>query len=165
MAEFKATTWKMSNETGEMGFKLPPEGDRTILIENADITEDERYILNCIDLETNTSFNLSYFLNRAETVNGETQLVPNVYSRGTLVTLGEALAGKKIGVPFFADVIGGVVVAVGLTNNPSKKDPSKKYPTVRKFAPASESMVVAFSKLKDESGEVAQYSVPDDQTE
>lgn len=164
MAEFIATKWKYSDEDGKIEYPIPPEGDVTIKIEAAELTDDDKYNIYARDLYTDVKFRLTYWMTYVKRVEGgaegDVKVLPNSRSMATLVSLGKALAGAPIGVPFYTDIEGGVVTAE-IKHGVSKKT-GNKFPICYKFKPASESMVLAFSELHDEEGEIAQYSIPDD---
>lgn len=138
---FNNIEWEFSNVKEEaMAYAKPEEGDRYLKIIDADYNEDDqRYTITVHDLGNEAQFTLSYWLFTADPETNN--IIPNVAQRNTLVSLGRALAGKDIGVPNPATIIGGVVLA-HIVLKASKKDPEKKYARCFKFDAVDEEMAV-----------------------
>ena len=94
-------------------------------------------------------FSLRYWM---ETTDKQTNnIIPNKYTRSTLISLGKALFDKESkGCPAPCDIIGGVVKAEVKYKESSN---GNKYPRIYRFEPASTSVVLCASKLEN------QYSV------
>lgn len=107
MVGFKATSWQLSELKEEE--KIPViYGLRTMFIQHASYDEQGGiYKLSVMDLENRATFTLTYWLYSVDKITNERTV--NNKTRGTLTSLGKALAGYDIGVPFPGDVIGGVV--------------------------------------------------------
>lgn len=137
---FKTTEWEFSNEVDNK--TIPPqEGEQFAQIMNATYNDKEgTYILTLQSLTNNAEFNLHYWLFQKDE-NGAT--LPNSRNRGTLITLGRALAGEPIGIPFPADVIGGIVKVDVKFSKPDKN--GNIYPRVYAFSPVPEDIAAIAS--------------------
>lgn len=130
---FKQTTWKHSDATVE--YAKIDAGNRYVkIIDAKDAPDDkdrERYTIQVEDVETKARAWLSYW------PEGDTAGARG--SRGTLISLGTALAGVPIGIPCPSDIKGGVVGA----EVTYKED----YPRIYKFFPAPEDIVAVYSEI------------------
>lgn len=146
---FKTTSWKYSNEIAPEDIPVA-EGAQYLQIINARYEEEsDMYILFLKSLTNDAEFSLRYWLTSAE----EGVPVPNSRSRGTLISLGKALAGEPIGIPSPADIVGGVVQADVRMN---KAQNGNTYPRVYQFAPVPITIVESF-------GSIEQYGLEDEE--
>ena len=127
---FKEMQWEFSNVEEKEEAK-PEAGPQYLLILGADFDrETDRYIVNLKSLSNEAEFKITYFLSKkgspAGSFNNGTQV-------GTVISLGIALAGKRIGLPRPDTVIGGVVMADVKMSEPNEKGIS--YANVYKFEP------------------------------
>lgn len=107
MTEFKITNWAGSEWTEDAVKKPEPlsPGEYDLRIIDATFDPDtERYQIIVQDVITLAESRFSWFI---KTKAGGL----NPYSHGTLVSLGKALFGRDVGVPFYEDVINGIVHA------------------------------------------------------
>lgn len=137
---FKTTQWEFSDDDcmSEETVQMAP-GIKYLYINDASYDpEGAKYTLKvCNAEETKEKATLTYWLN---TMDQNGNIVKNVQARGTLHTLGTALAGMDIGIPAPADVVGGVVKAEVRLSKPSTN--GAQFPRVYKFEPIPEEMVV-----------------------
>lgn len=135
---FTPTVWKYSNEVEKQN--IPVEaGYRTLLI--TDAVEDESaatYKISFMDLGNDAEFSVTFWLNN---ISDTGMIMPNTKARGTLISLGKALAGSPIGIPYPGDIISGVVAAE-VTLQPSKKDPNTNFARIYRFEPVSRDFAV-----------------------
>lgn len=136
---FKEVKWEMSDEVAEeVQRKDISVGVHNLFIKNAELTEDKVYILTLSDLDDEECENtFRYWLNTTDKFN---QIVKNVQARGTLITLGEALAGKPIGIPEPNSIIGGIVSADVKLSKPNAD--GKCYLRIYKFEPVIEDIAL-----------------------
>lgn len=136
---FTEQKWEYSDEVvEEREFKSVPYGERNLFIKDAVLTEDKVYILTLTDLEDEeceTQFR--FWLNTTDKMGN---LIKNTQARGTLISLGEALAGKPIGIPHPSSVVGGVVHAEVKESKPTQD--GKIYPRIYKFEPVPEEVAM-----------------------
>ena len=103
MAAFKTTEWKYSNEIDQTQIPIE-EGQAYLFIRDARFDDDKGiYRLDMENLNTSAQFTLNYFLESRDENN---QVSVNAQAKGTLISLGIALAGVQIGVPNPQDVKG-----------------------------------------------------------
>lgn len=139
--EFKTTEWKYSREIAAEDIPVK-EGPQYLQILNARHDEDsDVYTLFLKSLTNDAEFSVRYWLTSA--VEGVPQ--PNSRSRGTLISLGKALAGCPIGIPNPADVGGGVVQADVRMSKPSPS--GEVYPRIYQFSPVPMDIVLAFASI------------------
>lgn len=110
---FKTTQWEFSNEIDEASVP-PEEGVRNLFIRDASFDDASGvYTLEITDLGNNGEFRLKHYLYARDDFNNVIPGQLKSSTRGTLITLGKALAGPmaEIGIPAPCDIIGGVVRA------------------------------------------------------
>ena len=140
MAAFKTTEWKYSNEIDQTQIPIE-EGQAYLFIRDARFDDDKGiYRLDMENLNTSAQFTLNYFLESRDENN---QVSVNAQAKGTLISLGIALAGVQIGVPNPQDVKGGVVSAY---INLRESQNGRMYPKVYHFEPVDEDMA-AFATI------------------
>ena len=142
---FKRTEWEYSNEVEKANIPVE-EGLRYVKIVNATFdSASKEYDLTVDDLTNSAEFTLRYWLNGTDK-NGN--IISNASARGTLISLGKALAGEPIGIPAPEDVIGGVVVAEVVMK---ETQTGSRFPRVYKFTAASEEVVRDHSDIEQYS--------------
>lgn len=135
---FVEKKWEMSDEVAEeVERKNLTVGEHNLFIKDARL-EDRVYILTLADLEDEDC--VSQFRFWLDTTDKFNQIVKNTQARGTLITLGEALAGKSIGIPHPDSVIGGVVHADIKNSKPNAN--GQTYLRIYKFEPVPEDIAV-----------------------
>ena len=140
MAAFKTTEWKDSNEIDQTQIPIE-EGQAYLFIRDARFDDDKGiYRLDVENLNTSAQFTLYYYLESRDENN---QVSVNAQAKGTLISLGIALAGVQIGIPNPQDVKGGVVSAY---INLRERQNGGMYPKVYHFEPVNEDMA-AFATI------------------
>ena len=140
MAAFKTTEWKYSNEIDQTQIPIE-EGQAYLFIRDARFDDDKGiYRLDVENLNTSAQFTLYYYLESRDENN---QVSVNAQAKGTLISLGIALAGVQIGIPNPQDVRGGVVSAY---INLKESQNGRLYPKVYHFEPVNEDMA-AFATI------------------
>lgn len=140
MAAFKTTEWKYSNEIDQTQIPIE-EGQAYLFIRDARFDDDKGiYRLDVENLNTSAQFTLYYYLESRDENN---QVSVNAQAKGTLISLGIALAGVQIGIPNPQDVKGGVVSAY---INLRERQNGGMYPKVYHFEPVNEDMA-AFATI------------------
>ena len=141
---FVEKKWEMSNEVAGVTkeWKSLEPGVQDLLIKDAWIENDNVYILrlesiNADDEENPPSSEFRYWLNSTDQ-NGN--IVKNVGARNTLITLGEALAGKCIGIPEPSSVVGGVVHAEIKLGKPNAN--GQRFLRIYKYEPVPEELAL-----------------------
>lgn len=139
---FQKTEWQYSDVFDAT--QIPVEvGTQFLLILDAAYTsETDEYTLTVKSLTNEAEFNLRYWLTSRDE-NGA--ILPNSKSRGTLISLGTALAGEPIGIPNPIDIKGGVVQANVSMGKPNAK--GNQYPRVYSFQAVPEDIVLGFSAI------------------
>lgn len=131
---FKTTEWKYSNEIDQTQIPIE-EGNAYMFIRDARFDEESGiYTLEMENLNTSAQFRLTYYLEQRDENNNVTL---NPQTKGTLISLGKALAGVQIGVPNACDVKGGVVSGYIYMKESSR---GTMYPKVYHFDPVDENM-------------------------
>lgn len=131
---FKTTEWKYSNEIDQTQIPID-EGVAYMFICDARYDEDKGiYTLEMENLNTSAQFRLTYYLEQRDEFN---QVTLNGQTKGTLISLGKALAGVQIGVPNPADVKGGVVQGYVYLKQSQR---GTMYPKVYHFDPVEKDM-------------------------
>ena len=130
MVAFKTTQWQFSDEVDARSIPVE-EGLRNMFIQDANYKEDSgEYSVSMVDLGNNAEFKLRYWLYNVDpATNTRTS---NSKARGTLISLGKALAGIEIGIPYPADIVGGVVSGDVRLGTSSRGTP---FPKVYHFMP------------------------------
>lgn len=131
---FKTTSWNYEN-LAIPEYTAPEEGEQYLYIRNAVCDESDKsspYKITFESLSNNAVFTISYWMWVADKTTSEFSV--GTKQCMTLVELGKALAGKSIGIPNPADIVGGVVLA-NVVMEPSKKDPSKSYARIYDYSP------------------------------
>ena len=148
---FKTTEWGYSNEIDQTQIPIE-EGQAYMFIRDARFDEDKGiYTLEMENLNTSAQFRLTYYLEQRDENN---HISLNPQAKGTLISLGKALAGVQIGIPNPVDVKGGVVRGY-ITLKESQR--GTMYPKVYHFDPVDENMA-AFATIEQyytESGEAS----------
>ena len=131
---FKTTEWEFSKEVDNSTIPAE-EGEQFLQIIDASYNEEDSvYKITVQSLLNSAEFNLNYWLKMK---NDKGEVLPNRRDRGTLITLGRALAGKDIGIPFYKDIIGGIVKTNIKYSKPSVKT-GATYPKAYEFYPIPE---------------------------
>jgi hypothetical protein len=148
---FQRTEWEFSDVVDAT--QIPAEeGVQYLLILDAIYNdESDEYTLSVKSLTNDAEFNLRYWLTTRDQ-NGA--LLPNSKSRGTLISLGVALAGEPIGIPNPVDIRGGVVQANVTMGKPNAK--GVQYPRVYTFQAVPEDIVLGFATID-------QYFIPSEE--
>ena len=134
---FKTTEWKYSKEVDATQIPVT-EGVQYLFIKYATYSEEsDEYAMTVQSLTNEAEFTLRYWLTSMDE-NGS--ILPNSKSRGTLISLGIALAGEPIGIPNPVDIIGGVVQANVLMSKPNAK--GAQYPRAYSFHPVPEDIAL-----------------------
>lgn len=143
---FKTTQWEYSDDDStleETRYMTP--GIKYLLIEDASYNPDNAEyrlkVCNAEDMQEKAT--LIYWLNGMDS-NGN--IIKNTQNRGTLHTLGTALAGVDIGIPAPSDVVGGVVKADVKLGKPNDK--GIQYPRVYKFEPVPEDIALTYAMVE-----------------
>ena len=135
---FNEVKWELSDEVAENERKDISVGEHNLFIKEARLTDDKVYIITFSDLEDEDCENtFRYWLNTTDS-NGT--IIKNMQARGTLITLGEALAGKAIGIPEPGSIIGGVVHADVKLSKPNTQGQS--FLRIYKFSPVEEEIAM-----------------------
>lgn len=135
---FNEVKWEFSDEVAEdVPRKEISVGEHDLLIKYAEL-KDRVYYITLSDLNDDECESVfRYWLDTTDKFN---QIVKNVQARGTLVTLGEALAGKCIGIPEPNSIIGGIVHADVKLSKPNAE--GKTYLRIYKFEPVIEDIAL-----------------------
>lgn len=148
---FQKTEWEYSNEVDATAIP-PQEGKQFLIIDEAVYKEeDDEYTLTVRSLSNEAVFPLRYWLSSRDE-NGA--IIPNSRARGTLITLGIALAGEPIGIPNPVDLKGGLVQAEIVMSKPNAK--GAQYPRVYSFSAVPEEIYLAF-------GIIDQHFIPSEE--
>lgn len=146
---FKVTEWEYSDVVDATAIPVA-EGDQFLSILDAIYRpDDDEYTLYVKSLQNDAEFSLRYWLTSRDQGGA---LIPNSKSRGTLVSLGIALAGDAIGIPNPVDIRGGVVRANVVLSKPNDK--GAQYPRVYSFQAVPEDIAVLSS--------IDQYYIPNE---
>lgn len=139
---FQRTEWAFSDVVDVT--QIPAEeGVQFLMIRGATYNEEtDEYTLTVQSLTNEAEFNLRYWLTSRDE-NGA--IIPNSRARGTLVSLGVALAGEPIGIPNPVDIVGGVVQANVTLGKPNAK--GVQYPRVYTFQAVPEDIVLSFATI------------------
>ena len=139
---FKATEWEFSDVVDNK--TIPPvEGEQYAQIVSASYNDkDGTYKITVQSLTNNAEFDIRYWLFQRDEDSGA--FLPNSRDRGTLVTLGVALAGEPIGIPNPVDIIGCYVKFELKLSKPDAKGNS--YPRVYKFMAVPEDIAILSPK-------------------
>lgn len=132
---YKITNWIGSEWKDEERARLEP-GEYDLYIRSARYDEQSnRYSIVLEDVQTGAEASFSWY---TVTRNGDL----NRMSVGTLSSLGKALFGENIGVPFFEDIVGGVVHAKVEPGKPYTKQTGEvvQYPQIFRFDPVRKSI-------------------------
>lgn len=148
---FQRTEWQYSDVVDAT--QIPAEeGAQFLMILDAIYNdESDEYTLSVKSLSNEAEFNLRYWLTTRDQ-NGA--LLPNSKSRGTLISLGVALAGEPIGIPNPVDIRGGVVQANVSMGKPNAK--GVQYPRVYAFQAVPEDIALGFATID-------QYFIPSEE--
>lgn len=131
---FKVTQWEYSNEIDQTQIPIE-EGLAYLYITNARYDENEGiYSIDFENVQTNAQFNVRYYLIQRDEY-GNKSLNPQ--TKGTLISLGKALAGVQIGIPKDCDIRGGVVSGYIYMKDSSN---GRKYPKIYHFEPVNQDM-------------------------
>jgi hypothetical protein len=147
---FKVTEWEFSNVVDATTIPVQ-EGAQYLSITDVIYRADQdEYTLYVKSLQNDAEFTLRYWLTARDQGGA---LIPNSKSRGTLVSLGIALAGEPIGIPNPVDIIGGVVLADVTLSKPNDK--GAQYPRVYSFQAVPEDIAILSS--------IDQYYIPNEE--
>lgn len=139
---FQNTQWEFSDVVDVTQIPVE-EGVQYLAIRGATYNkETDEYTLTVQSLTNEAEFNLRYWLTSRDE-NGA--IIPNSRARGTLVSLGVALAGAPIGIPNPVDIVGGVVQANVSFGKPNAK--GVQYPRVYSFQAVPEDIVLGCSEI------------------
>lgn len=139
---FKTTEWKYSNEIAAEDIPVK-EGLQYLQILSARHEDDsDVYTLFLKSLTNDAEFSVRYWLTSAE----DGVPIPNARSRGTLISLGKALAGFPIGIPNPVDIVGGVVQADVRMSKPTPSGGT--YPRIYQFSPVPIDIALGFSSIE-----------------
>jgi hypothetical protein len=140
---FKKTDWEYSDVVDNTQIPVSP-GPQYLFIRDARFNkEDTEFTMTVQSLTNDAEFNLRYWLTSRDQ-NGA--IIPNSKARGTLISLGTALAGEPIGIPNPVDIVGGVVLAEVTMSKPNDK--GNTYPRVYSFQPVPEEIMTSFSNIE-----------------
>lgn len=147
---FQVTEWEYSNVVDATS--IPAEaGEQYLMILDAHFNqESDEYTIVVKSLLNDAEFSLRYWLTSRDEYGA---IIPNSKSRGTLVSLGMALAGEPIGIPNPVDIKGTVVHTKIVYGKPNDKGVS--YPRVYSFQAVPED--IALLATRD------QYFIPSEE--
>ena len=148
MAELQMniTQWEGSEAKGNE-YEVPEEGPAYCLITNATYDKSTfEYRLYMHNL--NTDKDMMSFRYTMKKAGQDGTIEPNHYSEGTLISLGKAVFGQKVGVPFPTDIIGAVVIA----NIKHREYNGKTYASIYTFDAVPAEIVRSY-------GQIVQFSV------
>lgn len=142
MDQYKITEWAFSRVERQR-FECPPDGPAYLKIENATFDrESMTYKMTMLDLNTDASFDLTYWLLKKDS--GQ----PNRSIEGTLISLGEALFGRPVGIPHPDDVCGGVVIGeIKASVTEDEAGNVKRWPRCYKFSPVPQDIARSYSDI------------------
>lgn len=146
---FQKTEWQYSDVVDAT--QIPPvEGEQYLIILDALFNDEtDEYSLTVKSLTNDAEFSLRYWMTTRDPNSGA--ILPNSKTRGTLLSLGIALAGEPIGIPNPVDIRGGVVQANLVLSKPNDK--GRQYPRVYAFQAVPEDIVLGFATID-------QYFIP-----
>lgn len=153
---YKITNWIGSEWKAEQAPQLQA-GEYDLYISRASFDETiNRYKITVEDVQTGAEGTFSWY-----TVTKDGSL--NKISVGTLGSLGKAVFGQEIGVPFADDIVHAVVHAVVDPGKPyvNNKGETVQYPVIYHFTPTTKAVYV----LVAESGReiIEQYTIQEGQ--
>lgn len=143
---FNEIKWEMSDDKNvPSDFVKVTPGVKDLFIEDASYNpEDSKYSIMVHNvLEPKERFPLNQWLNSLDPETGN--IVENGTARGTLHTLGIALAGVDIGVPAPASIVGAVVRADVKLSKPNAN--GAQFPRVYKFEKSPDDNIVMYSQI------------------
>lgn len=145
-------TWMLSDEVEvKKEYAKPIEGKQPLYIIDASFNAEKmEYKIKFQSLENDAEFELTYFLQSVK----DGQIVKSQWAYNVLIGLGKALFDTEAqGVPFFEDIIHGLVIG-NVKMEASKKDPTKKYAKIYEYKPVDadtyEQCVEAGFELRDQ---------------
>lgn len=143
MDQYKITEWAFSKVEKPV-YGCPPDGPAYLKIEDAHFEESNMtYKMKMFDYNSEMSFELTYWLLKKDS--GQ----PNRMSEGTLISLGEALFGRPVGIPHPQDIVGGVVVGeLKASVTEDEAGNVKRWPRCYKFGPVPKNIVDSFGDIK-----------------
>lgn len=150
---FKTTSWEGSDDVDGTMIDVKPGLQYLSIIGAKYDEESSEYDITVKSLTNGAIFTLRYWRNTRDEGGA---VVPNDRNRGTLISLGKALAGEPIGTPNTSDIIGGVVMADVTLSKPDAK--GNVWPRVYTFKPVPEPIAMSYATIE-------QYSVPENQTQ
>lgn len=140
---FKTTNWQYSDVVDTTQIPVE-EGLQYLFIKDAVFKEDaDEYTITVQSLSNEAEFPLRYWITSRDEGGA---IIPNSKSRGTLISLGTALAGEPIGLPNPVDIKGGVVQADVKMSAPSAKGVC--YPRVYYFQAVPEEIAQGFAAIE-----------------
>lgn len=139
---FVEKKWELSDEVPETReWKNLEVGEQNLIIKDAKLVDDVYTItlasINADEGDTIPQSDFRYWLTTTDSLGN---IVKNVGARGTLITLGEALAGKCIGIPEPSSIIGGIVHAEVKLSKPNAQ--GQCYLRIYKFEPVPEEIAL-----------------------
>lgn len=142
---FNEIQWEHSNDpyVPEDNIRVTP-GVKDLFIDDAKMNpEDGKYSISAHNvLEPKEKLTLNYWI---DTSDENSNIVPNATTRGTLHTLGFALAGRDIGMPVPASIVGAVVRADVKLSKPNVN--GAQFPRVYKFEKSPDDVILEYSQL------------------
>lgn len=145
------TQWKYGAIT-ETERVTPEVGNRFLKIISADCNEDDPenpfYVIGCQDLQNGATILNRYYLTSVSKAGNR---FPNKYTRETLLSLAQALAGPNADfIPNPNDIVGGIVIGAVEAESYVKKDSTSGVAyRIKAFFAAPEDWVVDFSDIAD----------------
>lgn len=139
---FKEMPWEHSDDpyVPEDIVKVTP-GVKDLYIDNASMDLDGKYSISVHNvLEPKEKMTFNYWINTNDENNN---IVPNATARGTLHTLGFALAGRDIGMPAPGSIIGAVVRVDVKMSKPNVN--GAQFPRAYKFEKSPDETIIDHS--------------------
>lgn len=138
---FKITSWELSNEVEEVTIPIEA-GEHDLYITSASYDNSEPsnpiYRIGLKSLQTNAEFTQAYWMNAVDKSTGA--ITKNKQARGTLISLGKALFGVEVGIPFPEDIVDGVVHAEVKMSKPN--DAGKTYARIYQYEPVPQDIAM-----------------------
>jgi len=139
--EMNLTKWAGSDIV-EKRMDIPEEGPAYCQIRRASYDKSSfKYVLNLYNLATDSDMYPFFYTMKKADASGK--IGPNRYSEGTLISLGRAVFGKEVGVPFPDDVIGAIVIA----NIKLREYNGKTYASIYTFDAVPAEIVRSFGQI------------------
>lgn len=146
---FKQTAWQFSDEEKkDTEFKLPEEGDRYVIIDDATYDEEtHQYRIWMTDIGNDAKFRVKYNVDKLSKDTGNYE--PNLTARGVLVTLNQAIFGAEKGIPYPEDIKGAVAQAE-VKHSKFKGDDGveRTYVNIWKYKPVEYDIVLSYGSIE-----------------